>query len=53
MKDNWYLNEHSTLNVDSVVELSLLEDLIFPVLREILSTKGGDGNGKFFVSCGH
>ena len=35
------------------MELSLLEDLVFPVLREILSTKGGVGNGKFFVSCGH
>jgi hypothetical protein len=35
------------------MELSLLEDRVFPVLRENLSTKGGDGNGKFFVSCGH
>jgi hypothetical protein len=35
------------------MELSLLEDLVFPVLREILSIKGGDGSGKFFVSCGH
>jgi glutaredoxin 2 len=34
------------------MELSLLEVLVFPVLREILSTKGVDGDGKFFVFCG-